>query len=159
VGIVSFAVGLAWGLPTLLLLAYNGAILGVVGAQYFADGVGRFFLAWVLPHGLLELTCIVISGAAGLALGRGVIWPRGRPRGERVREEARTALMLLGGAAALLVPTGIIEGTISQIHEPVLSYSLKIALAVILFAALQAYLWLIPLGARPPHAPTALRSR
>jgi uncharacterized membrane protein SpoIIM required for sporulation len=163
VSITCFAIGIAWGLPTLLLVAYHGVFLAALAVDYFRDGQALFFLAWILPHGVVELTCMLLAGTAGLLLGRGVLWPRGRSRGERVREEARTALDLLGGAAALLVVAGIVEGTISQIHEPRLGYPLKIAFAGVLLLLVQAYLWLLPL---PPaesegaqSAPRPLSSR
>ena len=160
VSIVCFAVGIAWGLPTLLLIAYHGVFVAALAVAYFRDGVGLFFLAWILPHGVLELTCMLLAGTAGLLLGRGVLWPRGKGRGRRVREEARAALDILGGCAAILVVAGVIEGTISQIHEPTLSYRLKIVLAGALAVLLHGYLWLMPLPARPDHsAPRPLTSR
>lgn len=158
VTIVCFAIGLAWGLPTLLLIGYHGVFLAALAVEYIRDGVGLFFFAWILPHGLVELTCIALSGTAGLMLGRGVLWPRGRPRGERVREEAREALDILGGTAVLLVLAGVIEGTLSQIHEPTLPYPVKIALAFAVAGAVWAYLWVMPVEAAH-KAPRTLRSR
>jgi uncharacterized membrane protein SpoIIM required for sporulation len=149
VTIVCFAIGVAWGLPTLLLLGFHGVFIAALAVEYFRDGVGTFFLAWILPHGIVEITCMLVAGTAGLLLGRGVLWPRGKPRGVRVREEARSALELLGGTAALLVVAGVIEGTLSQIHEPTLPYALKIAFALVIGALLHAWLWLAPLGAAP----------
>ncbi len=128
VSITCFAIGIAWGLPTLLLIAYHGVFLAAVAVEYFRDGQALFFLAWILPHGLVEMSSMLLAGTAGLLLGRGVLWPRGKSRGERVREEAKSALDLLGGAAALLIVAGVVEGTISQIHEPTLPYPSKIAL-------------------------------
>ncbi len=147
VSILAFAVGIAWGLPTLLLLATNGVMLGALAVEYFQDGQGIFFLGWILPHGIPELTCIVLAGAAGLLLGRGMLWPRGTTRGAQIRLEAARGLPLLGGAAALLVPTGVMEGTLSQMHGPLLPYGLKIGMALVLGLLLHAYLWLMPLPA------------
>jgi uncharacterized membrane protein SpoIIM required for sporulation len=159
VSIVCFAIGIAWGLPTLLLIAYHGVFLAALAVEYLRDGVFLFFLAWILPHGVLELTSMLLAGTAGLLLGRGVLWPRGTSRGQRVREEARSALEVLGGAAAILIVAGLIEGTLSQIHEPTLSYRLKIALASGLGVLLHGYLWLMPLRVETQSAPRALTSR
>jgi uncharacterized membrane protein SpoIIM required for sporulation len=158
VTIICFAIGVAWGLPTLLLIGYHGVFVAALAVEYIRDGVGLFFFAWILPHGLVELTCMALGGTAGLMLGRGVLWPRGRPRGERVREEARAALDILGGTAALLVLAGVIEGTLSQIHEPTLPYPVKIAMALALAGAVWGYLWLLPVE-HPHKAPLTLRSR
>lgn len=151
VSIVCFAIGVAWGLPTLLLLGWHGVFLAALAVEYARDGALTFFLAWILPHGVVELTSMLLAGSAGLMLGRGVLWPRGRPRGERVREEARAALELLAGAAALLVPAGVLEGTLSQVHEPTLPYALKIAFATACLLLLHGWLWLWPLGPVPDH--------
>ncbi len=162
VSIVCFAIGVAWGLPTLLLLAWHGVFLAALAVEYARDGQALFFCAWILPHGIVELTCMLLAGTAGLMLGRGVLWPRGLPRGARVRQEARAALDVLGGSAALLVVAGVVEGTLSQIHEPTLPYALKIGFALALGALTHAYLWLLPLPAAdaPAHnAPRDLRSR
>lgn len=152
VSITCFAIGLAWGLPTLLLLGWHGVFLAALAVEYARDGQGVFFCAWILPHGLVELTCMLLAGTAGLMLGRGVLWPRGLPRGARVRREARAALDILGGSAALLVLAGIIEGTLSQIHEPTLSYPLKIGFALAVGTLVHAYLWLLPLPAETAPA-------
>jgi uncharacterized membrane protein SpoIIM required for sporulation len=157
VTIVCFALGLAWGVPTLLFIGYHGVFIAALAVEYIRDGVGLFFFAWILPHGLVELTCIALSGTAGLMLGRGVLWARGRPRGERIRQEARAALDILGGTAALLVLAGLVEGTLSQIHEPTLPYPVKIAMAFALAGAVWAYLWLLPIDGH--SAPRTLRSR
>ena len=156
--IIAFAVGVAWGLPTLLYLAFNGLMLGALAVEYFQDGQGLFFLGWILPHGIPELTCLVLAGAAGLLLGRGVLWPRGVTRAQQIRLEARRALPLLGGSAALLIPTGVMEGTLSQMHGPLLPYGLKIGMALVLGLLLHAYLWLMPLGAHQ-SAPEDLSAR
>lgn len=147
VSITCFALGVAWGLPTLLLIGWHGVFIAALGVEYARDGVGTFFFAWILPHGIPEMTCMLLAGTAGLMLGRGVLWPRGLPRGARVREEARGALELLGGAAALLIVAGLIEGTLSQIHEPTLPYPAKIGFALVFGALLHGWLWLLPLPA------------
>lgn len=149
VSLTAFAVGLAFGLPTLLLIAWHGAFLAALAVEYARDGEALFFFAWILPHGGIELTCMLIAGTAGLLLGRGVLWPRGRARGVAVRDEARTGLVLLGGCAALLVVAGVVEGTISQIHEPRLPYELKLAFAAVAFTLLHAWLWLLPVHSTP----------
>ena len=159
VSITCFAIGIAWGLPTLLLTGYHGVFIAALGVEYLRDGVGLFFFAWILPHGVVELTCMFLAGTAGLVLGRGVLWPRGQPRGQRVREEARQALVLLGGAAALLIPAGIIEGTFSQIHEPTLPYILKIGFAAVIGSLLYGYLWFLPLKERGKKTGTEARAK
>ena len=65
---LGFAFGLTFGIGTVIVLFYNGAMLGSLAALYFMDGVGKFFVAWVGPHGSIELPCTVLGCAAGFML-------------------------------------------------------------------------------------------
>src|SRR6185295_3169477 len=71
----AFAGGLVLGLGTLFVLLQNGLLLGVVAGMAIGAGNGRAFFELVTAHGVLELSCIVVSGAAGLRLGWSIIDP------------------------------------------------------------------------------------
>ena len=129
------------------ILFYNGIILGAVAATYLTDGVGVFFFAWVGPHGSLELPAIVFSGAAGLAAGRALFLPGELSRGASLRRTLPAVWRMMVGVMVVLVLAGLIEGSFSQFSAKTVPYTLKIAVAVILHAALLAYLFL-PRGGR-----------
>src|SRR5262249_28445455 len=59
-----FALGITFGIGTSALLFYNGVPLGALAMQYHQYGEGLFFWAWILPHGIPELTESIIAGAA-----------------------------------------------------------------------------------------------
>ena len=145
VSLLALALGLTFGIGTGVVLFFNGALLGCIALGYVTGGVGVFFVAWVGPHGSIELPCIVFAGAAGLLIGRAQ-W-RGGGVWERLRGDREDLLALITGAATLLVPAALIEGGFSQINEPVLPYELKIAVAGLLFVALLAYLFVMPVDA------------
>lgn len=147
VSFLVFALGTTFGIGTSALLFYNGVPLGALAWQYHAAGHGLFFWAWVLPHGIPEITAIVIAGAAGLILARGLVRPGRRARREALVREARSAVRLVVGSAPLLIGAGLVEGTISQMHAPVMPYSAKLAFAAIVGAAL--FLWLTRAGDLP----------
>lgn len=107
---LAFAGGLALGLGTLYVLLQNGVLLGVVGGLAIGSGNGRAFFELVTAHGILELSCIVVSGAAGLRLGWSIIDPGNRTRSEALRAEARAALEIVFGTAPWLVVAGLVEG-------------------------------------------------
>jgi len=137
---MAFALGITFAVGTVAMLFYNGVPLGALAAQYHLDGEGLFFWAWILPHGIPELTSIFIAGGAGLILGRGLLLPGRRRRGEALRSEARIAVRLVVGTMPLLVLAGLIEGTLSQMHEPFLPYPAKLVFAAIVGACVYAYL-------------------
>ena len=83
VSIYAFAAGIALCLPTAFILIYNGASVGVASGLFASVGQQAKFWGLILPHGLLELTAVIIAGAAGLRLGWTLIDP-----GDRTRPDA-----------------------------------------------------------------------
>ena len=61
------------GIGTMLLLFYNGVILGLVAVDYMLAGQTVFLLGWLLPHGVIEIPAVLIAGQGGLVLGRTLI--------------------------------------------------------------------------------------
>ena len=109
----AFSGGLLFGLGTLYVLLQNGLLLGVVAGMAIGAGNGRSFFELVTAHGVLELSCIVVAGAAGLRLGWAIIDPGNRTRGEALREEARAAIEIILGTAPWLVLAGLVEGFVT----------------------------------------------
>lgn len=147
VSFLAFTLGLTAGVGTGAVLFLNGVMLGSLAQVYAARGHAAWFWAWILPHGIPELTAIFLAGAAGLILGRGILAPRGLPRRVALRKESRVALQLVLGLLPILVVAGLIEGTISQIHPPQLSVATKIGFAITVGVGLYAWLgsaWLSP---------------
>lgn len=141
VAFLAFALGISAGIGTAIMLFFNGLFLGALFHVYMAKGLSGWFWAWILPHGIPELTAICIAGAAGLVIARGMIAPKGLPRGVAVRKEAVTAVKLLLGTLALFVLAGLIEGTISQIHPPKLPVWFKIGFALTVGTFVYLYLF------------------
>lgn len=149
VSFLVFALGITFGIGTASVLFYNGVPLGALAVQYHLAGHGLFFWAWILPHGIPELTEIVIAGAAGLVIARGMLLPGDRSRRDALVAEARRAARMVVGGMPLLVLAGVIEGTISQIHAPTMPYPAKLAFAAIVGAGMFAWLALAGRG-KPP---------
>lgn len=131
VSILTLALGMTWAIGTIVLLFYNGVILGAVAMDYLQAGQTRFLAGWLLPHGSVEIPAILIAGQAGLILGKALIgWGRRVSVRERLREVSRDLVTLMSGVALLLVWAGFIEAFLSQYHEPVIPYSMKISFGV-----------------------------
>ncbi len=124
-----------------MLLFYNGVILGAVATDYIADGQATFLAGWLLPHGSMEIPAILLGGQAGFILAGALIgWGSRLPRTARLRAVAGDLFAIVAGAACLLVWAGMVEAFVSQYHQPVLPYGLKIAFGVCELAALAAFL-------------------
>lgn len=113
VSILAFAAGILVGLGTAFVLVLNGVLLGVVSGLAIGAGNGPVFFELVSAHGVLELSCIAVAGAAGLRLGWTIVEPGTRTRGASLRREAPPALALVLGTAPWLVLAGIVEGFVT----------------------------------------------
>ncbi|HET8933315.1 MAG TPA: stage II sporulation protein M [Polyangiales bacterium] len=140
VSLLVFALGLTFGVGTLALLFFNGVPLGALAMQYHVEGQDLFFWAWILPHGVTELTVVCIAGAAGFGIARGLWLPGRKARVAAVAVEAREATWLLLGALPLLGLAGAVEASVSQLHPPALTYPVKLLFAFGLASAVFAFL-------------------
>ena len=190
VAVFCLALGLTWGTGTLILLFYNGVILGAVAVDYIAAGQAPFLLGWLLPHGAIEIPAFVLAGQAGLVLASALIgWggfaassaqagplgslgSRGIPAGRtasggrpdpgagetsaadgsappnpealgvaaRLRAAGPDLVVLIAGVGLMLIWAGFVEAFLSQYHEPVLPYALKIAFGAAELVGLVVYL-------------------
>jgi uncharacterized membrane protein SpoIIM required for sporulation len=95
------------------VLILNGVLLGTVGGLAVGAGNGRPFFELVAAHGVLELSCIVVAGAAGLRFGWALVEPGPGARGDALRREARPALAVVLGTAPWLVVAGLVEGFVT----------------------------------------------
>jgi uncharacterized membrane protein SpoIIM required for sporulation len=107
---LAFAGGILFGAGTVFVLIYNGLLLGAITGLAINAGNGRAFFELVTAHGVLELSCIVVAGLAGLRLGSALVDPGHRERGRALRSEARAAVELVLGTMFWLVIAGLVEG-------------------------------------------------
>ncbi len=147
--ILCFALGLSFGIGTVAMLILNGAMLGSLAALYWKGGVMLFFVAWITPHGSMELPATVFSGVAGLLLARAQWHKSGGPVFQQIRQAWPEISDMLVGIACMLVIAACIEGGFSQINPPTIPYVVKIAVAVALTCLLWAYLVVMPVKPRP----------
>ena len=108
-----FAGGIALGLLTTYVLVFNGVLLGAVAGLATSGGNGRDVVRLIVAHGVLELSCIAVSGAAGLRLGWALIDPGTRARGDALVEEARATVQIALGTAPWLIVAGLVEGFVT----------------------------------------------
>lgn len=118
VSIFAFAAGILLCVPTALILLNNGANIGVAVGLFAAVGKLRLLFGLLIPHGLIELTSVVVAGAAGLCLGWTIIDPGDRRRRDALAEEGRRAIVLVMGTGCTLLVAGFIEGFVTGSKLP-----------------------------------------
>jgi uncharacterized membrane protein SpoIIM required for sporulation len=142
VALLTLALGATFGFGTVVILFYNGVILGAVAFDYVLGGQTVFLLGWLLPHGVIEIPAILIGGQAGLVIAHALIgWGSRTSRAERLRAVLPDVVMLAAGCAVMLVWAGIVEAFVSQYHEPVIRYEWKIAFGLVEAMLLATFLW------------------
>jgi len=131
VTLLVLALGMTWGVGTIIMVFYNGVMLGAVAVDYISAGESPFLFGWLLPHGVIEIPAMLVGAQAGFVLARAMLGrDDGRVLGERLRAVADDVATLAGGAALMLLWAGGMESYLSQYHEPVLPYAVKIAIGV-----------------------------
>lgn len=110
VSLLSFAGGITAGLVTGYFVINNGLLLGVVGGLSAGAGNTSVFVQLIVPHGLLELSCLTVVSAAGFRLSRALVAPGDRSRPAALAAEAIPAVKVAVGTAPWLVVAGLVEG-------------------------------------------------
>ena len=141
VSIFVLALGMTWGIGTVILLFSNGVMLGAVVMDYVLAGEAMFLTGWLLPHGSIEIPAILIAGQAGLVLAGALIgWNTPIPFAQRMRNISNDLVTLIFGVAVMLIWAGIVESFFSQYHEPVIPYGIKIAFGALELVLLVLFL-------------------
>lgn len=110
VSLFAFALGVVFCVPSVLLILYNGAMLGAFFEVHVAKGLGLDFFGWLSIHGVTELSAVAIAAAGGLSLGYAMLFPGRRTRGAALRHAGRDAVKLAIVAALMLIAAGLLEG-------------------------------------------------
>src|SRR5947208_527965 len=112
----TFAGGVTAGLLSVFLLVVNGVSMGSVVGLYASKGIARLLVAFVAPHGVLELFAICVAGGAAFIVAAGILLPGPRSRRRALVENGRRAIRLIGVSTLLLLVAGTLEGFISPIE-------------------------------------------
>jgi uncharacterized membrane protein SpoIIM required for sporulation len=156
VALACFAGGITAGAITSTILFVNGLLLGGVITLCLERGLGFPFFSFVTAHGVVELSSLVIAGAAGFVLADALVNPGEAPRVEALRERGRHAVRIVLGTAPLFVAIGLIEGFVSPGN--LYPGGLKIALGLAFGGVLWAYIIAVGRNASTEPSPTETNS-
>jgi uncharacterized membrane protein SpoIIM required for sporulation len=137
VAVAAFAGGLTAGALTLYLLVGNGALLGTVFSVVQAYGLSSGLLTFTAAHGPLEISCIVLSGGAGLRLAWAILRPGDLSRRDALRLASAQAIRIMLLVIPALGVAGLIEAFLSPSDAPIV---VKIVVGLIAGAALWSYI-------------------
>ena len=135
VALLAMALGVLAGIPTSLLMIYNGMILGVFVAIHLRAGINAEMWAWILPHGVTEMGAIILCGGIGLMLGKAIVAPGFSTRTAALRLAGQEAATTAFGVTGMLCAAAVIESFLRQSH---LSTGARLV-----FATGSALFWLV----------------
>ncbi len=147
IGILTFSLGLAAGVPTILLLAYQGLMLGAFLALHYDRGLTLEFLGWASIHGVTEISAILLCGGAGLLISEKILFPDRYSRADSLAMHGRRAAEIAVGAMLMFFVAAILEGGFRQL---IASTPWRLAVAALSAAGWLAYLRLGRARGRTP---------
>ncbi len=109
IGLRTFASGLLLGIGSVITLVFNGLIIGGIAGYLTYIGYGETFWPFVSGHSAMELSAIVLSGAAGFMLGFSIISPGRKSRLRALRDSAIEAVYMMYGVAIMFLIAAFIE--------------------------------------------------
>ena len=117
VAFFTFVLGVFFGIGSGAILVNNGVMVGAF--QYFFMEKGLFWESFltIWTHGTLEISAIIIAGAAGLTMGRGLVFPGTLTRLQAFQISARRGIKLMMGIAPIIILAGFIEGYLTRYTE------------------------------------------
>lgn len=115
ISILAFALGFAFGIPSLMLLVQNTATLGAMLWLFNSQGLLPEVTGWLSVHGTTELFAILLSGAAGLHIGRAIAFPGNRSVLDAAAIAGRRAATVMAGVVLMLIVAAMLEGFARQL--------------------------------------------
>jgi uncharacterized membrane protein SpoIIM required for sporulation len=131
VGILTFGLGLAAAVPTILLCVYNGLMLGTFLAIHYDRDLLLDFIGWVAIHGTTELAALILFAAGGLVIAEKMLFPGSYTRLENLALHGRQAALMAVGAIFMLFVAAMLEGGCRQLVQ---STSLRLAIGLAMAA-------------------------
>lgn len=117
VAFLTFVMGAFFTIGSIAILIRNGIMLGAfqyffIERELFWDS---FLTVWI--HGTLEISAIIIAGAAGITMGKGLAFPGTYTRAKAFQRSARFGIKIMAGIVPIFVIAGFIEGYLTRHTE------------------------------------------
>ena len=117
VALLTFVLGAFFAIGSIIILIKNGVMLGAFQYFFYTQGVFQESFLTIWMHGTLEISAIVIAGAAGITMGKGFVFPGTLSRTKSFQITARRGLKIMVGLIPIFIIAGFIEGFITRHTE------------------------------------------
>lgn len=140
VAFLTFVLGVFLSIGAMVMIARTGFMVGAF--QYFFIERDLFWDSFltIWTHGTLEISAIIIAGAAGATMGRGLVSPGTYTRTQAFQRSARRGIKIMVGTIPLFIIAGFIEGFLTRNTE-MPDFIRGIFILVCLLAVLVYFVW------------------
>jgi uncharacterized membrane protein SpoIIM required for sporulation len=114
VSFLIFILGILAGLGTVWMLFNNGVMLGAFQYYFFSKGLGWQSVLVIWIHGTLEISSIIIAGAAGIVLAKSLVFPGTYKRLYSLKRGARDGIKMMIGLVPVFVLAAFLEGFVTR---------------------------------------------
>jgi uncharacterized membrane protein SpoIIM required for sporulation len=114
VSFMIFILGILAGLGTIWLLFNNGVMLGAFQYYFFSKGLGWKSILVIWIHGTLEISSIIIAGAAGIVLARSLVFPGTYERLFSLKRGAKDGIKMIIGLVPVFILAALLEGFVTR---------------------------------------------
>ncbi len=137
-----FAYGLFCSVGTAYILIMNGIMLGAFQFFFYQQGLLMESMLVIWIHGTIEISSIIIAGAAGLVMGNSILFPKTFTRMASFKKGANKGLKMIVGLVPLFIIAGFLESFVTRLTEMPDLLKLSIILGSAYFIVF--YCWLYP---------------
>ncbi len=109
-----FAFGLLFSVGTVYILFMNGIMLGSFQYFFFKYGLLLESASTIWIHGTLEISAIVIAGAAGLKMGNSILFPQTYSRLASFVDGAYKGMKIIFGLVPVFIVAGFLESFVTR---------------------------------------------
>ncbi len=117
ISILAFALGFAFGLPSMMLMVLNFAMLGAFLWLFAGQGLTLEIVAWLSVHGTTELFAILLSGAAGMHIGRSMAFPGNDTILGAMAASGKRGAMVMVGVVIMMFTAALLEAFPRQLVD------------------------------------------
>ncbi len=148
ISFIMFVSGIFCAVPTLYMEAQNGVMVGTFDQLFAARGLGLEFWLVVFIHGTIEITSLIVAGAAGVILGKSYLFPGTIKRLESFKMGAKDGVKLMVGLIPLFALAAFFETFITRLYNDVSIFTTLIMLSSVVFVIWYFIIYPIRLGKR-----------
>jgi uncharacterized membrane protein SpoIIM required for sporulation len=114
VSFIVFIAGVFTSFAAGYVLFTNGIMLGAFQYFFYQKGLLMTSVLTIWIHGTLEISAIIMAGAAGIIMGNGLLFPGTHSRLQSFKNGAKKGLKIIIGLIPVFILAGFLEGFVTR---------------------------------------------